>query len=64
MRLNGLKYGAYVDVGRWRVTQESLENKIRTLGLILGHFPSSPLWPKFGTQHSGPVTLDFHIRLC
>ena len=63
MSLNGSQYGVYIHVGRWRVTQESLENKIRTLRLILGNFPSPPLIPKFGTQLGGLVTLDFPIKL-
>ena len=63
MRLNGSRYRVYIHVGRWKVTEESLENKIRTLGLILGHFPSPPLMPKFRTELSEPRTLDFLIRL-
>ena len=35
----------YIHVGRRRVTQESLENQIKTLGKILGHFPSPTLMP-------------------
>ena len=63
MRLHRSKFQVYIHVGRWRVAQESLENQFRTLGLILGHFPSPPLMPKFGTQLGGPITLDFHIGL-
>ena len=49
MRLHGSKLGVNIHVCRRRVTQESLENQIRELGNILGHFPSPPLIPKFGT---------------
>ena len=51
MRIIGSKWGVYIQVSRKRETQESLENQIRTLGNILGHFPSPPLIPKFGTLH-------------
>ena len=51
MRLIGSKLGVYIHVGRRRETQESLENQIRTLGNILGHFPLPPLIPKFSTLH-------------
>jgi hypothetical protein len=52
MRLIGYKLGVYVDEGRIRETQESLDNKIKTLGNILGHFPSPPLIPKLGALSS------------
>jgi hypothetical protein len=51
IRLIGSKLGVYIQLGRLRVTQESLENQYRPLGNILGHFPSPPLIPKFGTLH-------------
>ena len=51
MRLIGSKLGVYIHVGRRRETQESLENQMRTLGNILGHFPLPPLIPKFDTLH-------------
>ena len=63
MRLHESKYGVNIHIGRKRLTQESLENQFRILGLILGHFPSPPLIPKFGTQLVGTITLDFHIGL-
>ena len=61
IRLKGSKYGVYKHVAGQRVTQESVENQNRTLGLILGHF-LSPM-PKFDIQFSGPITLDLHIIL-
>ena len=63
MRLKGSKYWVYIHVSKRRVTQESLENQIRTLGKILGHFPSPPLMPKFGTHLGRPIYLDFLNRL-
>ena len=63
MRLHGSKFGVNIHVGRKRVAQESLKNQFITLGLILGHFPSPSLMPKFGTQLGGTITLDCHIRL-
>ena len=51
MRLIGSKLGGYIHVGMHRETQESLENQIKTLGNILGHFPSPPLIPKFGIMY-------------
>ena len=51
MRLIGSKLGVYIEEGRRRETQESLDNSFKTLGNILGHFPSPPLIPNFGTLH-------------
>ena len=63
-RKNGANEAHRVEIrGLWRVTKESLENQIRALGKILGHFPSPPLMPKFGTQLSETITLDFLIGL-
>ena len=58
MRLIGSKLGIYIHLGGKRETQESLENQIRTLGNILGHFPSPTLIPKFCTLFGGPIPLD------
>jgi hypothetical protein len=63
MRLKEYKYGVYIHLGRHRVTQESLKNQIRTLELILGHYPSAPLMPKFGTHLGRPINLDVLIGL-
>ena len=51
MRLIGSKLWVYIDEDRWRETQASLHNWLKTLGNILGHFPSPPLIPKFSTLH-------------
>ena len=65
MRLIDSKLGVYIQVYRRRKTQESLENQIRTLGNILGHFPSPPLKPKFGTLywHTNNFGLPQRIEL-
>ena len=51
MRIIGYKSGVYIHVGRKMATQDSLENQIKTLGKILGHFPSPPLIPKISTVY-------------
>ena len=63
MRFIGSKLGVYIYVGRRRETKESLENQIRTLGNILGHFPSPPLIPKFGTLHQWTNNFGFPQRI-
>jgi hypothetical protein len=51
MRFIGSKLRVYIDEGRQRETQQSLDNLFKTLGNILGHFLSPPLIPNFGTLH-------------